>query len=206
MKFTQLLFYPALLLFALSCGQTATEQESETTTETTETTETVDPEANGAPYTITVLNADLPSPRKEMTGSIDGVDITINYGSPSVRGRTVWDGLVPYDKVWRSGANEATTIALSGDAQIEGETLAAGRYSLFTIPGEKSWTIIFNSVPDQWGNFEYDESKDVFRVEDVQTKKMEHAEQMDFLIEGNSILLHWEKIAVPFEVATAASK
>ncbi|MBK7408457.1 MAG: DUF2911 domain-containing protein [Saprospirales bacterium] len=200
MKITQFLFYSTLLVFAIACGPASTGQEGEAMG-ATDSTGVAAPEAENAPYTIQVLNADLPSPRKEMTGSIGSVDITVNYGSPSVRGREIWGGLEPYSEVWRSGANEATTVQFSKNVQIEGKDLPAGRYGLFTIPEKGAWTIIFNSVADQWGDFEYDATKDVLRVESTPKTIKENAEQLDFLIEGNTIVLRWEKIALPFSVA-----
>jgi hypothetical protein len=71
---------------------------------------------------------------------------------------------VPYGKVWRTGANEATIFETTGDLVINGQKLPAGKYGLFTVPGEKEWTIIFNSVWDQWGAFKYDASRDVLRI------------------------------------------
>ncbi|RMG72406.1 MAG: DUF2911 domain-containing protein, partial [Bacteroidetes bacterium] len=99
-----------------------------------------------------------------MSGSIGTAEITINYGSPAAKGRTLWGDLVPYGAVWRTGANEATTFTVSQDVTIEGQTLPAGTYSLFTIPGESDWTIIFNKTAEQWGAYEYDEAADALRV------------------------------------------
>ena len=88
---------------------------------------------------------------------IDGVGIVVDYGRPSVKDRNVWGGLVPYGEVWRTGADEATTVTLAADAMVEGESLAVGTYSLFTIPGEGEWTVIFNKTAKQWGAFRYDD-------------------------------------------------
>ena len=115
---------------------------------------------------------DLPrkSPKANIAYTIGYTTITINYSSPSVNDRNVWGELVPYDKVWRAGANEATTIEFSTDVKIENKELAAGKYSFFFIPtkGDK-WTAIFNKVTDQWGHYSYDESSDALRVE-ISTK------------------------------------
>jgi hypothetical protein len=133
-------------------------------------------------------------------GTIDGVEVTIEYGRPSVKERTVWGALVPFDKVWRTGADEATTITFSADVSIDGEALAAGTYALFTIPGEDEWTVIFNSEAEQWGAFNHDANKDVLRIQ-VWPQENEHVESMDFVIDQSSIVLRWEKVAVPFAVA-----
>src|ERR1700739_1534531 len=87
-------------------------------------------------------------------------DITINYHRPLVKGRTIWGKVVPYDEVWRTGANENTTITVTDPVSIEGKPLAKGVYALFTIPGENQWTIIFSKVHSAWGSFTYKEADD----------------------------------------------
>lgn len=134
--------------------------------------------------------------------TLDGVEVTIEYGRPEVRERTIWGELVPYGDVWRTGADEATTIQLSKDATIEGEPLAAGTYALFTIPGEDSWTIIFNKQAEQWGAYNRDAAQDVLKVT-VEPETAEHMEALSFETEGNDVVLRWEKVAVPFSVAAA---
>ncbi len=133
-------------------------------------------------------------------------DITIKYSRPGVKGRAIWGALVPYDKVWRTGANEATTITFSDDVTVEGQKLAKGTYSLHTIPGKDQWVVIFNSVADQWGSYSYDAAKDVIRV-NVKPQTAEHAEWMMFEIpemttDTAKIVLRWEKVAVPFTINT----
>lgn len=86
------------------------------------------------------------SPAKKEVGTVNGKKITINYSSPSKRKRKIFGGLVPYGKVWRTGANEATTFEVSKDLMVQGKKLPKGKYGLFTIPGEKEWTIIFQHV------------------------------------------------------------
>jgi Protein of unknown function (DUF2911) len=93
-----------------------------------------------------------PSPPAIATGKIKEATIKIDYSSPSVKGRKIFGGLVPYDKVWRAGANEATIFTTDKDIMVEGKMLPAGKYSLFTTPGEKEWTIFFNSETGQWGD------------------------------------------------------
>ncbi len=137
----------------------------------------------------------------KVEGTIDDVNVTLEYGRPKVRERKIWGGLVPFDKVWRTGADEATTITISKDISVEGQKLAAGTYSLFTIPGKEEWTIIFNKVAKQWGAFRYDKEKDALRVK-VKPEAAEHMEEMTFLIEGNKVVLRWEKLSVPFVIGT----
>jgi len=150
--------------------------------------------------TRTEIKEERPSPLKMTTGMIDGVKITINYGSPAVKGRQIWGALVPYNEVWRTGANEATNIEFSKDVLIEGQELKAGKYGLFTIPSESEWTIIFNSVWDQWGAYDYDASKDVLRIKVTPRTHEPLAERLDFVIGNDGISLVWEKLEVPFRV------
>ncbi|MES2809620.1 MAG: DUF2911 domain-containing protein [Bacteroidota bacterium] len=90
--------------------------------------------------------------------------ITLTYARPNVKGRKIFGGLEPYGAVWRTGANYATTIKFTEDVMLEGKTVAAGQYGLFTIPGETEWTIILNKTAKQWGAYEYKEADDVLRV------------------------------------------
>jgi hypothetical protein len=143
-----------------------------------------------------------PSPPANVTEKIGNTTVTIDYSQPAVKGRTIWGDLVPYDKVWRTGANEATTFEVSNDVKVEGKTLPAGKYGLFTIPGKDEWTIIFNSVPDQWGAFEYDPTKDVLKVNVKPKKSPEAMEKMTFKINKNgTVSLLWEKLEVDFNVS-----
>jgi hypothetical protein len=133
-------------------------------------------------------------------------DITIKYSRPGVKGRAIWGELVPYDRVWRTGANEATTIAFSDDVTINGEKLARGTYSLHTVPGREQWTVIFNKVADQWGSYSYDAREDALRVQ-VTPEPAEFREWMTFEVpevttDTAKIVLRWEKIVVPFTVGT----
>ncbi len=112
-----------------------------------------------------------PSPLSEVKETIGLTDVSIVYSRPSVKGRVIFGDLVPYDKLWRTGANMATKITFSEDVKIEGKELAAGTYSFFTIPGESEWTLIFNTVADQPGASQYDETKDALRVT-VKSDKM----------------------------------
>ena len=135
-------------------------------------------------------------------GVIDGVEIVLEYGRPQVKEREVWGGLVPYDKLWRTGADEATTITLSGPAEVQGNRLDAGTYSVFTIPGEGEWTVIFNSVAEQWGAYKYDAEKDVLRVQ-ATPQEAEWTEAMEFTLETGAFVLRWENLALPIAVAAA---
>ena len=144
------------------------------------------------------------SPKAEVMQTVGFTDIRIVYSRPGVKGRTIWGKLVPYDAVWRAGANEATKITFSTDVTVEGKKLKKGAYSFFAIPGEKEWTLIFNKISDQWGAFEYNESEDALRVK-VKTEKAVWQEWLSYTINKASnssavIRLEWEKIKVPFKV------
>ena len=140
----------------------------------------------------------------KVEGTIDGVKVMLEYGRPKVNGRVIWGDLVPYDKIWRTGADEATTITFDQDVNVEGKPLAAGTYSLFTIPGQEEWTVVFNKVAKQWGAFKYDAAQDALRVK-VKPTTAEHMEEMTFLIDGNKVVLRWEKLSVPFVISAAKS-
>lgn len=135
----------------------------------------------------------------KLEAQVDGVEMTLTYGRPQVKGRALWGKLVPYGKVWRAGADEATAVTFGSAVTIDGKELPAGSYALFAIPGEKKWTLVFNTVAEQWGAYSYDASKDALRVE-VTPKKSKHTEALDFVKSGNTIELRWGKLAVPFTV------
>jgi hypothetical protein len=150
------------------------------------------------------------SPNAAVSQTIGTTEVRITYGRPSVNDRTIFadDGLVPYGEVWRTGANEATTISFSSDVMIEGESLSAGTYSLYTIPGADSWTIIFNNTANQWGT-NYDESNDALRVE-VSPESGGMREMMTFSFRGvtdtaGTCVLHWADTRVPFEIEVASN-
>lgn len=144
------------------------------------------------------------SPKAEIKQQVGLTDVQILYGRPGVKGRTIWGKLVPYDAVWRAGANEATKITFSTDVVIEGKKLKKGSYSFFAIPGKKEWTLIFNKVSDQWGAFEYNESQDALRIK-VKPEKGSWQEWLAYTItkvsDTSSIIkLEWEKLKIPFKV------
>ncbi len=140
------------------------------------------------------------SPPATASGTLGGSNITISYNQPSVKGRKVWGELVPYTKVWRTGANEATTIETTKNIYVEGILLPAGKYALFTIPGEEDWTIIFNKVSAQWGAFKYEEKEDQLRVKVKAGKAPAFTEKLTFYIQESKILFRWENLEVGFKV------
>jgi len=152
------------------------------------------------------LSAQNPqSPKMTATGTIGAAKVTITYSSPSVRGRKIWGDLVPYGKVWRSGANEATIIETDKELTVEGKKLPAGKYSLYTLPGEKEWQVIINSQTGQWGITRAGETtrsadKDVLVVTVKSVKSAEMQESLVYKITAKGIVLKWENLEVPVSV------
>jgi hypothetical protein len=105
-----------------------------------------------------------PSPYMETEAKIGQTSVSVKYSSPRKKGREIWGHLVPYGEVWRTGADEATVFETTGTLRFGQDTLAAGKYSLFTIPQADGWTLIFNREWDQWGAFAYDEAQDALRI------------------------------------------
>jgi hypothetical protein len=172
-----------------------------------------------------------PSQKASVMQTIGVTDITITYSRPAVKGRTIFadapatmaaraqgeatlddqtkrekgEPIVPYNHVWRAGANEATLFQVTDDVVINGQPLKAGSYSLHTVPGKDEWTVIFNSDPGQWGSFTYDSKKDALRVK---TKPQVVADNQEWLmysfdpVTENSaqVNIRWEKINVPFTI------
>jgi tetratricopeptide (TPR) repeat protein len=152
-----------------------------------------------------VLDLPLQSQRAQISQRIGITDITISYHRPLVNDRKVWDGLVPYGKVWRAGANMNTTIKFSDPVMIEGKPLDKGTYGLDMIPNADEWTIIFSKNSTSWGAFTYDQAEDALRVTvKPKASDMHNALTYDFddLQKDSAVVeLEWEKIAVPFKVS-----
>jgi hypothetical protein len=151
------------------------------------------------------LDLPLQSQEARISQRIGITDVTINYHRPLVNDRKVWDGLVPYGKVWRAGANINTTITFSDPVQIEGKPLDKGTYGLHMIPNAEEWTIVFSKNSTSWGSFTYDEKEDALRVT-VKPKAadMHNALTYDFddLQKDSAVVeMEWEKVAVPFKVS-----
>jgi hypothetical protein len=141
-----------------------------------------------------------PSPPAKAQGTIDGAKVVIDYSTPSAKGRKMLGGIEPFGKVWRTGANEATTFDVDKNVKIEGKDLPKGKYALFTIPGETEWTIIFNKTAEQWGAFKYNEANDALRVTVKPGKTDKFIETFNISIEGNKVVLRWENTQVAFAV------
>lgn len=176
--------------------------------------------------------AQITTPRPSQAASvmqrIGVTDVTITYSRPGVKGRKIWGDplpgqdkteatldnqntrpkdavIVPYGHVWRTGANEATTFTVTDDVLINGQKLAAGSYSLHTIPTKDEWTIVFNGTANQWGSFSYDPAKDTLRVKAKPQWVNENQEWLAFTFDpvgedSAQVNIRWEKVSVPFTV------
>ena len=178
---------------------------------------------------------DLPRPSQKASvmQRIGVTDVTITYSRPGVKGRKIWGDplpgqsgvkgeatlddeekrpadapLVPYGHVWRSGANEATQFVVTDDVLINGQKLAAGSYSLHTIPNKDEWTIVFNGTANQWGSFDYDPAKDTLRVKVKPQWVNDNQEWLEYNFnpvteDSAQVNIRWEKISVPFTIKVA---
>jgi len=147
-----------------------------------------------------------PSPNATITQTIGVTDITIDYSSPAVKERKIWGDLVPYDKIWRTGANEVTSITFSDPVKVNGNNLAAGTYGIHTIPRENEWDVIFSSDTKVNDPSNFDEKKEVLRIK-VKPDQNSFTERMIFTfseMSDNSTIVNllWENIKVSFKVET----
>ncbi|MFO8232712.1 MAG: DUF2911 domain-containing protein [Longimonas sp.] len=152
------------------------------------------------------------SSNAEVHQTIGTTEVRVTYGRPNVRGRDIFGDLVSYDTVWRTGANEATTITFSDDVQVNEEDVSAGTYALFTIPDEdNAWTLILNNTPNQWGAYDYESDDDEMRTTVEAYQADSFREQMTFTFEAvdetsATLLLHWADTAVPIPLTTASAE
>ena len=175
------------------------------------------------------LRLPRPSQKATVTQTIGVTDISVTYSRPGVKGRRIFGDapketyakgettlddqnkrpegmvIVPYGHVWRSGANEATQFTVTDDVTINGQKLAAGTYSLHTIPGRDEWTVVFNGNANQWGSFNYDPAKDTLRIKVKPESVAENQEWLLYTIEPQTdssanVFIRWEKVRVPFTV------
>jgi len=145
-----------------------------------------------------------PSPAASVTQELGISTFRVDYHRPSVKGRAIWGGLVPFGQVWRAGANEATLLTLSDPVKISGHAVPAGSYALFAIPGKEQWTLVLNSQGKQWGAYNYKADQDVLRLE-VKPSAIPHQEYLKFDLQVESpervrLELAWEKLTVGFNM------
>lgn len=136
------------------------------------------------------------SPRDTAQGTIGSATLLVDYGRPSRRGREIFGSLVPYDQVWRTGANAATTLVLGGPVQLGGQPLPAGTYTLYSLPTRSGWTLIVNGQTGQWGT-EYAEGRDVLRVP-MSVSRTEPVDTFRISVEGGTeegrLIFAWDTL------------
>ena len=144
------------------------------------------------------------SPHRMAMATVNGNHVHIEYNSPGVKGREIWGGLVPFGKVWASGAHTASSVQFSRDVTINNKKIPAGHYAFFTIPGKEKWTVILNTRYDQHMADDYNEKEDVVRL-DVKPEEHSLTQRLTFNVNATSnnsgeITMQWEKllIRVPF--------
>ncbi|MDH5367742.1 MAG: DUF2911 domain-containing protein [Cyclobacteriaceae bacterium] len=192
---TQLsLFFIALLTF--SCSTPSTDKETKQHKETHEHQHDVSTEKEQVKKSK--------SPKTSAMGNLGNNHIHIEYSSPSVRGRQIWGGLVPYGEIWASGAHMATSINFSDDVKIGDVIIPKGKYAFFTIPGEEEWTVIFNKNWEQHLADDYDQKEDIVRIKVIpQENSFVEALQYKVTATDNSkgfISLEWGEIMISIEV------
>lgn len=148
------------------------------------------------------------SPEASASQAVGVTDIKISYHRPAVNKRKVWGELVPWNEVWRAGANQNTTISFSSDVTVGGQKLAAGTYGLHMLPTEKDWTVIFSNMADAWGSFSYDAKEDAARIT-VTPQPAEFQERLGYSFDDPTdtsvqAVMRWEKVrvAIPITVDT----
>lgn len=145
------------------------------------------------------------SPHETVNATVDGAKISVTYGRPYVKGRKIVGGLVPYNQVWRTGADEATTLVTDKALMFGNTHVGPGTFTLYTLPGENEWKLIVNKQTGQWGT-EYDEKQDVGRIPMTATKTSAPVEQLTLEVAdtpaGGELRLSWEntRATAPFTV------
>ena len=204
------IYFPFFLaLFSLvTLSFTACDDGTDDADDTTDQVDTISTVEETPPATEVEDKSKRPSPPDSAMATVGDLTVKINYGSPRVKGRTIWGELVPYGQVWRTGANEATTFEVNQDVTINGKPVPAGKYALFTIPNQGKWTVILNKVHDQWGAFDYNEAEDLLRFTVDAKSGNELAENMNFTVNQKNestaeIVFRWDKLKWSFDVKKA---
>lgn len=149
-----------------------------------------------------------PSPTQKIEQQFSLSKITVEYARPGVKGRKIFGDLVPFNKVWRAGANAATKITFGQNVNFGGKMVMAGSYSLFAVPMDKEWKIILNSVADQWGAYEYNEKMNVAEITVPVQKSMDKQEFFEISLQPVDehtmhLVLKWDmtQVSVPVKEA-----
>ena len=190
----------AACLFSFTSCTSISQEEQQQEEVITEAQETPEPRVAQQD----TVKGSIPS---ETTGSIGDANLKIKYHAPGVKGRIIWGGLVPYNQVWVTGAHMATSFETDKALTIDGKKLPAGKYALFTIPGEDEWTVIINENWEQHLADKYSEKEDVLRVQVKPEELQQHQERLKYEVveqsgDEGAIRISWEKkgMTVPFKV------
>jgi hypothetical protein len=157
------------------------------------------------------LDLPRPSPNATLKQTVGLTDVTVQYSSPAVHGRKIWGNVVPYDEVWRAGANECTKVTFSTAATIAGKAVPAGTYALFLLPTKAGWTFILNKDTSLWGSDGYKASNDVLRapatVTTIPSRERLAYGVLDFTDASGTLAMEWEtvRVGVKFELGTRAA-
>jgi Protein of unknown function (DUF2911) len=151
-----------------------------------------------------------PSPNATVSQTVGVTHITIDYSSPGVKDRTIWGELVPFGEVWRTGANEVTSITFDDPVLISGTILPEGTYGIHTIPGESEWEVIFSGNTEVDAGSQYDESKDKLRIK-VMPNEVPFTERMIFIFTNTTenkttVNFWWEKLQVSFDIEVSTEE
>ncbi|OIQ27253.1 MAG: hypothetical protein BM555_06160 [Crocinitomix sp. MedPE-SWsnd] len=197
MKKSSLLLLP---FFLIACGG----EES-----TDELTDAVDEVVEEVEEVVENEEKKIASPRMQVEDEMNGVTVSIDYGSPKVKERVIWGELVPFDEVWRAGANAATAITFGSDAIFGGENVASGTYALFITPHEEGeWDVILNEEWSQeehgvWGAYDYKEDKNVLKLDVSPNWSEDNVEEMGFSFKDGNLIFEWEKASFEISIASA---
>lgn len=196
-KISYLLIVPAFLFACSGSG----------TTEGNSTEDSLNVEVIDTVQEVEVIPEAPKSPRKQASGAIAGVQVDVDFGSPYVRERVIWGELVPYDKVWRAGANDATAISFGNDVMIDGKAVPAGTYALFIIPqaAPANWTVVLNEewskeVHGVWGAYDHKPEKDIIRFDVTPEFGETIQESMIFEVGDEAVTFKWEKGTFSFSL------
>jgi tetratricopeptide (TPR) repeat protein len=156
------------------------------------------------------LDTPKASPRASVSQTIGLTEINVTYDRPAVNDRKIWGGLVPYDTVWRAGANENTVLSFNTPVTIGDAEVAAGRYGVHMVPTTNKWMVIFSNQADSWGAFSYDPKEDELRII-VQPKEAPFLDRLQYTFDdvtpnSTTIYMHWEKLAVPIPIQVNVEK
>jgi TolA-binding protein len=157
-----------------------------------------------------LLRVPQASPRARVEETFGITDVAVEYHRPAVNKRRIWGGLVPYDVVWRAGANESTLVTFSTPVKVEGQAVPAGTYSLFMIPSASQWTVVLNRFTGGWGTYAYDAGEDVLRVK-VTPQAAEAQERLAYTFDDAkndavTLSMRWEKLRVPLKIEAETTK